>query len=67
MLDGIYRVYLGALQRGWTPRDVRISTYRDSPSARTELSSLSNYEGNQDHAQTMDRHRRRVDRVKRLR
>ena len=67
MLEGLCQAYLETLQRGWTPRGLRISNDRDSPSARTELSSLSNYEGNQDHAQTMDRHRRRVDRVKRLR
>lgn len=45
MLEGVFRIHLGAFRYGWVPRDESHSTNRDSPSQKTALSSTASNEG----------------------
>ena len=45
MLEGVFRIYIGAFRYGWVPREESDRVHLDSPSSQTALSSLQSNEG----------------------
>ena len=51
MLEGVFRIYLGAFRYGWVPRGDAQTPHRDSPSQQSALSSCPSKQGERENAQ----------------
>ena len=67
MLEGLIQAYIESFGRAWQPREERYAPFRDSPSARTALSSPQSNQGEKSYVQKRDGRLRRGFRPKRLR